>query len=88
MDAAIFPMPTQSGRSGNATYGACAETALPSPSEPPTFACEICAAKVPFSGIAEATCPSCGTLYGYEEGYSIILSEEQLALLRDAAKSK
>ena len=44
--------------------------------------CAICACKFAIETYDAGVCPSCGQKYQYDEGHSIVLTPEQLVLLR------
>lgn len=49
--------------------------------------CEICDTAIEEIGMKaldDLVCPTCGQRYQYEEGYQIILTQEQCELLRQA----
>lgn len=48
--------------------------------------CDVCGGEVPTKGyMAYRICPHCGQEYDYDEGYMIILSDEQKEVLRKHA---
>lgn len=76
-----FPLPASNG-----SFGYWSELALPQQDQgQAVFTCDVCAADVPYGNYDDATCPKCRSLYSYDEGYQIILSEEQCEILRKAA---
>jgi rubrerythrin len=54
----------------------------------PPFECDICGTTFSMPSYGGGDCPMCGQAYEYEEAHRIVLSEEQLALLRLAWKEK
>ncbi len=48
-----------------------------------THGCVVCETDFEIDKYGEGKCPICLTAYGYDEGYALVLTSEQLSLLRD-----
>ena len=54
----------------------------------PTMCCFLCGGLISPNGYGPSACEVCGQRYDYKEGDMIVLSEEQVAVLRTVPPNK
>lgn len=51
-----------------------------------TTFCAVCETEFEIDKYGEGVCPKCNQVYSYDEGYSLILTEEQRQLLLEHSR--